>query len=335
MLAALMAATTACALTVRTLGLADAPSVERLAALQSWDQPLADVELLFRLIEADPSGTSAALGHFADDELVSCAALLRIDAQTCWLSYVITAEGWRRRGLARAVCTQLAARAKGDTVGLFGAVGGQHLYHTLGFEPCSAVTLMSWPTGALAEPSPAASPARALAPHELEAMLRAETPERAVAMREWYSASPELACAVPRRDGAGLLVCALGRPWNNGNVFIGPVLAGGLEWQDAEGHAAVHNVLIGAMAAAGRGRATSAVVLLGRGGDVERVVRGLGFSDLVQGGMLMIRPPRAAARTDRSAHEESSDRQPVQGSGVLAGNALPALEVLAAGYELG
>lgn len=321
-------------LAIRPLVARDVPAVARLAAAQHWDQPVSDIELILRLIEADSSGPSAALGHFAGSELVSCAAMLRIDMRTSWLSYVVTDTGWRGRGLARVLCERLVRGASEDTLGLIGTAPAQPLYRSLGFEGHAPVTLLGRVLRPpLPAPSSAAPTARALGRDELEEALRAETATRAAALRAWYAEWPHLALGV--RDDFGLLACAFGRPWGADGTFIGPVLAS--RWERApEAEAAVRNVLVGAMAAARASPAANgqlscrAFVLLGRGGRAASIVHEqLGFGPVgppqPEPALLMIRRPPILLR-DRGAAESAV--------GLLACNGLPAHEVLAAGYDL-
>jgi hypothetical protein len=202
-----------------------------LSAAQKWESPQEDIELVLALAAEDPSGISCGLGLFSESgALVTSAVLLRLDAETVWVSYVITEETWRRRGLVKRLLQEVLSRTGTDAVGLLGSVYGQPLYRSLGFEPLGTVKLLSRPLSLQQCGPPTESSAPAAIPltrAELDVLLAGETAPRASAMRAWHAAAPQFAWAVRSANGRAVLAWALGHHWFERAVFIGPLWFGG------------------------------------------------------------------------------------------------------------
>ncbi len=117
--------------TDHTLDPSHLPGCLALSAEAGWNQVEADWRLMLR--------AGRGLGSSTDDgRLVATTIMLPYERRFAWLSMVLVAEGFRRRGLA----TRLMQRAidelvAGDYVPLLDATpAGREVYRRLGFEDC-------------------------------------------------------------------------------------------------------------------------------------------------------------------------------------------------------
>lgn len=149
------AMTGATSITVRPAGPDDAPDLLalRLGLLQSLGRDVgppsapwrADALRWFAERTGDPLWR--IVGAAGPDGLVAYGAATvtqdlpgpgRPDGRKVYVASMATAEGWRRRGIARAILLDLVGWAKGlgvDVVDLHASPDGLPLYRSVGFEP--------------------------------------------------------------------------------------------------------------------------------------------------------------------------------------------------------
>ena len=114
-------------LTLRRLEPADTAALLALSDAAGWNQVAADWRLMLTLGEG--------IGFWHGDRPVASALILPYDAGFAWLSMVLVAESWRRRGLASRLTQECMARARarGLSLRLVATEAGRAVYRRFGF----------------------------------------------------------------------------------------------------------------------------------------------------------------------------------------------------------
>ena len=208
----------------RSLTPDDAPALVPLAADAGWNQIAAD----WRFMLQQGSGVGMRDG---EERWVASALSLPLGARLAWVSMVLTAEPWRRRGIGGRLLRQCIeeVRRGNRAAGLDATEFGRPVYLGLGFRDLYSVS--RWRvTERPAAIEPAADLAiRAMQPTDLAAVAsfdgaRSGMQRRAV-LEHLHGRAPALAF-VAERDGrvAGFV---LGRDGSNA-THIGPIVADGI-----------------------------------------------------------------------------------------------------------
>jgi GNAT superfamily N-acetyltransferase len=152
------------------LGPDDAPALVPLVEEAGWNQIAAD----WRFMLGEGSGVGM---RDADEAWVASALSLPLGPQLCWVSMVLTAERWRRKGVGTRLlrrCLETAS-AGGKAAGLDATEFGRPVYLGLGFH--DLYTISRWRIAgrpAAVEP-PADVTIRAIAPRDMPEIVRFDT----------------------------------------------------------------------------------------------------------------------------------------------------------------
>ncbi|MCP5367850.1 MAG: GNAT family N-acetyltransferase [Hyphomicrobiales bacterium] len=205
----------------------DAAIAGALVREAGWNQVAADWRLMI--------GAGDAVGLFTrrggPRELVATALALPYGTEFAWISMVLVAGAWRRRGLATALLRDRidAIRRRGMVPMLDATEAGREVYRPLGFHDLYGITRLQVAT----VPALAARPAGAtpVTEADLEDIVRWDAPrfgaERGAVLADLYRRAPELAWVLRRGDGA-MAGYVLGRDGGRATQ-VGPLVAEGAE----------------------------------------------------------------------------------------------------------
>jgi GNAT superfamily N-acetyltransferase len=154
----------------RHLGSADVPAALALSEAAGWNQTGADWALFIE--------HGRTIGLFTPDgTLVATAAALPYEGGFGWISMVIVADAWRRRGLARRlmnVCIE-TLRGQGRAALLDATPAGAEVYSRIGFTTLSATERWEGAGGSPAATGMArGAPVRRLAASDTERLVAAD-----------------------------------------------------------------------------------------------------------------------------------------------------------------
>lgn len=115
---------------VRSIAASDFDAVHRLLLINGWAHRVSDVEDLGRLISASQRAVVAV----ADDEIVGFARAITDGISNGYLSVVVVAESYRRRGIGQALVERLVGSQPNITWMLrAGREGAVEFFSKLGF----------------------------------------------------------------------------------------------------------------------------------------------------------------------------------------------------------
>ena len=205
----------------RALTPEDAAKLVPLSIEAGWNQMEAD--WTFMLQSGEGKGMTDRAGRFA-----ACALIVPLGPAVSWISMVVTAKPWRRRGLGTRLLKDRIAdvRAAGKVAGLDATEHGKPIYEALGFRPLWE--LSRWHVKRV--PAKAAPPPgvelRAMRRQELKAIAMIDKVltglEREHVLRHLYARAPGLAYVAT--EASRLRGYVLGRDGRFATQ-IGPIVA--------------------------------------------------------------------------------------------------------------
>ena len=198
------------------LGPADAAAALALSTAVGWNQTAADWALF--LARGRVIGCREESGR-----LVATAATLPYDNGFGWISMVIVAPDWRRRGLARRLMTQSIAtlRDQGRAALLDATPAGAEVYARLGFVALGGMERWEGEGGAVAHGDGVEVLCTEAVGHLIEADRAAFGAQRAFLLRDFLAREGTLALAA----GDALAVLRRGKRATQ----LGPVIAASAE----------------------------------------------------------------------------------------------------------
>jgi GNAT superfamily N-acetyltransferase len=204
--------------TLRPMGLEDVPDGLRLCRASGWNQREEDWR---ELLSLNPGGFLAAV---AEGRVVGTAGAMRYGAGLAWVCMILVDPESRSQGVGSRITEEVLRRLESvDVVGLDATPGGRPVYLKLGLR--EARSLARFDGRAAPAPPPTASPARAMKPADLPAVLAwdrdAFGADRESLLRWLFAQAPDFAWCAP---AAGLDGYCFGRQGHNAD-HIGPVVA--------------------------------------------------------------------------------------------------------------
>jgi GNAT superfamily N-acetyltransferase len=212
-------------LALKPLSPADAQEAETLVREAGWNQTSADWRLMIE--NGDAVGFFTAQGP--SRRLIATALSLPFGAEFAWISMVLVARQWRRRGLASALLKDRigAIRARGMVPVLDATEAGRQVYLRLGFQDIYRLSRFSGEAPSLPPMPPLSVPLRPMNEADLGSVIAWDAEQfgadRGAVLRALHRRAPELAWRAVGSDGA-MAGYSLGR---EGRVAmqVGPLLA--------------------------------------------------------------------------------------------------------------
>jgi len=199
----------------------DAEALVGLVAEAGWNQIAADWR--FMLQQGRGIGVRDPQGDW-----VGSALAFPLGPRLAWISMVLTAQRWRRRGIGHALLAQsiAAARSGGGAVGLDATEFGRPVYLKSGFRDLYAIRRWRIPGRPAAIEPPENVAIRQIQPTDLDALARFDVARSAMwrdhVLQHLQSRAPVLAHIA--LDGEMPVGFVLGRDGRNA-THIGPVVA--------------------------------------------------------------------------------------------------------------
>ena len=187
-----------------------------------WNQVPADWQLFLALGEA--WGT-----HAADGSLPATAAVLPYAGGFGWISMVLVAQSWQRRGLATRLLDHCIGRLRTRSlVSVLDATpAGREVYRRLGFVDGWAISRWHRASSTTLTPTPARSTIRPILPHDLPAIVALDADAfgcaRPQLLERLYARSTGFTCMATDASGRPSAFL-LGRDGRNASQ-LGPLVA--------------------------------------------------------------------------------------------------------------
>ena len=210
------------AVSVRTLGIADLPAVQRLSDGAGWNQVEADWRIFVELGRL--YGAAAP-----DGALLASGATLALGREFGWISMIIVTPAARQRGVARHMVAHCVEDLVGQGLvpGLDATPEGREVYGRLGFRDVWPITRLVRPGtgGPLRGSGPMAPEIRIAGLGDLAAVTELDTRafggERRAVLARLLERAPELAVVGWTPESAGFLLGRVGRV----ATHLGPIVA--------------------------------------------------------------------------------------------------------------